>query len=89
MLKNLSRIPYGQCKVYIDDNGNSYLISYTTTVAGIVDGWLSVNGLYSATTRKHIGAYVAEYANINYQEAKKLYEDNYKYNIYTGEVEKI
>ena len=83
----LSAIPYGQATVIKMDNGDIILRSYETDVATITaDGWLIINGLYSATTRKHIGAFVREYANIDYQTAKRLYEDDYAYNIYTGEV---
>jgi hypothetical protein len=38
------------------------------------------------TTRRHISAFVREYANISYQLARELYEKNMIYNIYTGEV---
>lgn len=89
IIKKLSAIPYGQVKVIIDDKGNIGLISYTTQVAQIYDGWLSVNGLYSATTRKHIGAFVREYCGLDYQTAKMLYNNEMQYNIYTGEVEKV
>ena len=83
----LSAIPYGQAIVIKMDNGNIILRSYYTDVAMITaDGWLTINGLYSATTRKHIGAFVREYANIDYQTAKRIYEDGYGYNIHTGEV---
>ena len=56
------------------------------------DGWLEIFGLYSATTRKHIGAFVKEYVIFpngthgDYQFAKKIYNDNYRFNIATGEV---
>ena len=90
MEKKLAKMPYAQAKVIIMDNGAIILRSYYTDVALIqADGWLYIYGLYSATTRRHIGAYVKEYANISYQLAKKLYNDNMKYNIYTGEVAPI
>jgi hypothetical protein len=90
MDKNLSAMPYAQAKVIIMDNGNIILRSYYTDAAMIrSDGWLTINGLYSATTRKHIGAFVKEYANISYQLAKQLYNDKMNYNIYTGEVAPI
>lgn len=83
----LSAIPYGQATVNRHDDGTIVLVSYTTPVAYIeANGWLFIRGLYSATTRKHIGAFVREYANIDYQTAKRIYEDGYGYNIYTGEV---
>lgn len=90
MEKNLSAMPYAQAKVIIMDNGNIVLRSYYTDAAMIrSDGWLTINGLYSATTRKHISAFVKEYANISYQLAKQLYNDKMRYNIYTGEVAPI
>lgn len=85
----LTAMPYAQAAVLKMDNGNIILRSYNTDVILIqADGWMSINGLYSATTRRHIGAFVKEYANISYQLAKQLYNDDYLYNIYTGEVVK-
>ena len=90
MEKKLNKMPYAQAKVIIMDNGNIILRSYYTDVAIIrSDGRLTINGLYSATTRKHIGAFVKEYANISYQLAKDLYLKKMAYNIYTGEVIEI
>ena len=89
MEKKLTNMPYAQAKV-IMENGETILRSYYTNVALIsADGWLTINGLYSATTRKHIGAFMREYTNTSYQLAKQLYNDNMKYNIYTGEVAPI
>lgn len=83
----LSNMPHAQAAVFKMDNGNIILRSYRTDVAIIrCDGWLTINGLYSATTRRHIGAFVKEYANISYQLAKDLFEKGWSYNIYTGEV---
>lgn len=83
----LSAMPYAQAKVRKMDDGSIVLRSYYTDVASIdKNGWLTIYGLYSATTRKHIGAFVREYANIDYQTAKRIYEDGYGYNIYTGEI---
>lgn len=62
------------------------LVSYTTIVATIdTEGWLHINGLYSATTRKHIGWFMRE-LGFTYQLAKQLYNDNADMNIETGEV---
>ena len=61
------------------------LVSYTTVVADLQDGWLTIRGLYSMTTRKHIGWFMRE-LGFTYQLAKQLYEDNKSFNIYTGEV---
>ena len=80
MEKKLSKMPYAQAKVIIMNDGAIVLRSYYTDVALIqADGWLSINGLYSATTRKHIGAFMREYANSNYQLAKMLYENKMIY----------
>ena len=88
-IHNLSAMPYAQAKVHITEH-TIYLVSYKTTVAYIdPEGWLIINGLYSATTRKHIGAFMREYANATYQLAKQIYTDGYAYNIYTGEVVKL
>lgn len=88
--KKLTNLPYAQAKVIIKDDGTIVLRSYNTDVALIqANGWLSINGLYSATTRKHIGAFMREYANLDYQIAKELYENRMKYNIHTGEVAPI
>lgn len=88
-IRKLTSMPYAQAHVEITEEGNIYLYSYVTLVASIEDGWLTVNGLYSMTTRKHIGAFVKEYANATYQCAKQLFEDGYKFNILTGEVVEI
>ena len=86
-IKVLSAMPYAQAHVRIDDNGSVYLISYTTLVAEIdPEGWLRVYGLYSRTTRRHISAFVREYADCDYSLAKLIYEDDMVYNILTGEV---
>jgi len=61
------------------------LYSYTTKVAEVKDGWLRINGLYSMTTRKHIGWFMQE-LGFTYQLAKQLYNDRKEMNIYTGEV---
>lgn len=61
------------------------LISYTTMVAELNNGWLRINGLYSMTTRKHIGWFMRE-LGLTYQLAKHLYENNMEMNIYTGEI---
>ena len=98
MFVKLSKMPYAQAKVQICESGENFrcnLISYNTCVAHIIPGgWVIVNGLYSATTRKHLGAFATEYCDTDYQTLKKCYEKNLTYNIYdkifmdreTGEV---
>ena len=85
--KRLEHCPYGSCGVVF--YGDSiHLVSYTTRVISIdCDGFLSCTGTYSPTTRKHINAFLKEYApSISYQIAKKCYTDSIAINIYTGEV---
>ena len=88
-IKKLSAMPYAQAHVEIDDNGNIYLISYVTLVAGIkADGTCFCNGTYSATTRKHISAFAREYAApLTYYSFKMMYEENITINMETGEVQ--
>ena len=78
---------FAQVKVYEYDNGAVTLISYTTAVIGInPEGWLEVSGLYSRTTIKHIGWFMRE-LGLSYQLAKRLYLNNMRFNIHTGEIE--
>ena len=88
--KKLKYCPYGQAYVTVDENGAISLVSYSTTVI-VIDpmGWLTCYGTYSATTRKHIGAFMKEYTNMNYYNAKDAYLNNYTINIYTGEIIKL
>lgn len=95
MTKNLKYIPYGNAHIEIN-NGNVALVSYVTKVAEIdADGWLTIRGLYSMTTRKHIGAFVKECVifpngeHMTYQDAKWLYEHGNRFNIHTGEIQEI
>lgn len=84
--KNLKSMPYAQAKVIIENN-EIVLRSYQTDVIIVTaDGWLVCTGTYSATTRRHIGAFMREYGYGDYQLAKMLYKDGMKMNIYTGEV---
>lgn len=86
----LKNHPYANCSVSFSD-GCVILKSYETDTV-IIDslGWVSVTGLYSATTRKHIGYFLKEYAPaLSYQYAKRLYENKQAYNLYTGEVKKF
>ena len=83
--KRLAYCPYGQCGVRFE-NGKIILVSYFTYVIEIDnDGWLTCSGTYSATTCKHIRAFMKEYTHTSYYTAKKCYEENKQYNIYTGE----
>lgn len=75
-------------KEYYED-GTIALVSYTTTVAVIdPEGWLSVRGLYSRTTIKHISWFMKEIGS-SYYTAKQLYLDSKEMNIHTGEIRDI
>lgn len=68
------------------NDGTITLVSYYTTVCEInPEGWLTVNGLYSRTTIKHIGWFMKEFG-LTYQHAKEVYTTGIKFNVYTGEV---
>ena len=89
-ITTLSAMPYAQATVRKYEDGTIVLQSYSTADAYIEpDGRLYIRGLYSATTRRHIGAFVKEYANLDYQTAKRIYEDGYGYNIHTGEIVEV
>lgn len=77
--------PFASAGVKFDEHG-THLYSYTTHVATIdPDGWLHVYGLYSATTRKHIGYFLKEYAcGTYYSVARTCYDTNQEYNYRTG-----
>lgn len=79
-------MPYAQAGI-IDRPDGTQLVSYETIVAEVVNSWLHVYGLFSATTRKHIGAYLHEVApRLSYYDAKRCYEDDLEINVETGEV---
>ena len=88
--KCLAFCPNGSCGVVFNENG-IHLISYTTLVCSIDnDEFLSCTGTYSATTRKHISAFLKEFAPmLSYSDAKWCYENDSVINVNTGEVYKI
>lgn len=85
--KRLAYCPYGSAGVN-SYNGCIHLISYTTRVISIDrEGWMECTGTYSATTRKHIGAFLREYApQLNYYDAKRAATENIQINIRTREI---
>lgn len=84
--RNLKDHEYAQARVLLYDDGTIDLISYTTLVCRIFpDGRLECTGLYSRTTIKHIGWFMREYTGGTYYDAKKAYQDNMYFNVYTGE----
>lgn len=82
--------PYAQAALLSYSDGSYALQSYNTIVVEIdPEGWLMVNGLYSMTTRRHIGWFMQEVAHMSYATARGLYQDEMMINIFTGEVKKI
>ena len=85
-IKKLSAMPYAQAHIKKDDNGNIHLFSYVTLVATLTkSGWLTVFGLYSQTTRKHISAFAKEYG-LTFQHFKEYAGAEFDFNTDTGEV---
>ena len=82
---SLKTMPYAQAAI-ISTEDTLILRSYQTDVIIISDGWMTCTGTYSQTTRKHISAFMKEFNFGDYFLAKKLYTDNLKMNIYTGEI---
>ena len=87
----LAKMPYAQACVIITDDGTVLLKSYETIVAAITpERWLTIYGLYSVTTRKHISAFLTEWAApITFSTAKMIYQNMYRININTGEIVSI
>lgn len=80
----LRAMPYAQAHIKHEPN-RIVLVSYTTEVAAIIGGVLVVKGLYSMTTRRHIGAFAAEYADATYEIAKQCYLRKCGFDIVTRE----
>lgn len=88
----LKNMPYAQAKVRRGANYIS-LVSYSTTVIEITDNTLRVYGLYSATTRRHISAFMRE-MGLDYSIAKRCVKEGLRYSLtaraffdpFTGEV---
>ena len=85
--RKLANCPYGSAGVDTYNDGAIALISYTTRVIEIDrDGWMTCTGTYSATTRKHIGAFLKEYApTLCYADVKAIAGTEHRINIRTGE----
>ena len=84
----LAYMPYAKAGVTGSLTHGLVMYSYCTDVIHIdKDGWLTCTGTYSQTTRRHISAFVREYApHFSYYDAKDAYEKRHKLNIYTGEI---
>ena len=82
--KRLSGMEYAQAGI-IYEPACEFLVSYETIVAELTaDGWLTVYGLFSATTRKHLSKW-GRFHGVYYATLKRLYEQGKSRNIYTGE----
>lgn len=82
--------PYGACETW--QAGNiTYLKSYGTLVAFYNEdtNQFYIDGLYSTTTRKHINAFLQEYADIPSFVPYKKYVGKALVNCYTNEIEEI
>ena len=63
---------YGKAYEYTDSFGNIHLVSYHTNVASIdADGRCVVKGLYSATTTRHIKAFLTAH-NLPYSDSRDI-----------------
>lgn len=85
----LEYCPYGSAGVVFPDGGGVVLVSYTTPVCGIdANGMAWCRGTYSATTRKHIGAFCKEYGKgiLDYYTMKALAANREKLDMATGEL---
>ena len=82
-MEKLQAMPYAQAHIIRRPN-RIILVSYATEVAEIIGGVLIVHGLYSATTRKHIGAFARQFGAL-YAIAKKCYTDKVGYDLVLGE----
>lgn len=73
----LAEIPqchYNKCAIYEDNKGNSFLLSYETIVAEIIDNKLKIYGYYSQTTNRHLNTYLYRYG---YKSMGKKDVENY------------
>ena len=84
MTRKFKDHPYAQAHIEETATGVK-LYSYDTCVAETRHGWLRIYGLYSMTTRKHLGWFMRELGQ-TYQLAKQIYEDDKLFNVNTGEV---
>lgn len=88
MFTKFATHPNAQAFIVNRENGDKELFSYKTCACGVYNGWLVVYGLYSATTRKHIGWFMRE-LGLSYQTAKILHKNGITMNIHTGEIQPI
>jgi hypothetical protein len=82
-METLKSMPYAQAHIIRRPNCIT-LVSYKTEVAEIKGGILTVHGLYSMTTRKHIGAFMKEFG-LDYSIAKHCYTHKVGFDIIAKE----
>lgn len=85
--RRLSAMPYAQAGVVLRD-GKAVLMSYSTEAATLntVEGWLTIDCMCSATTRRHVSAFLKEYCPaVSYYDAKAAFNGKYAINVYTGD----
>lgn len=85
--RRLKLMPSAQAGV-IENAEGTHLISYATNVLTVdPEGWMTCNGTYSASTRRHINRFLKEYEipYITYQTAKLCADEGLAVNIHTGE----
>ena len=81
----LDRMPYAQAGVNLV-NGSIVLWSYETLAAEIHGKALYVTCLCSVSTRKHVSAFLKEYApRLSYYDAKRAFQAGRPVDIETGE----
>lgn len=80
--KRLPGMEYAQAGILYEPAAE-FLVSYETIVAELsANGWVHVYGLFSTTTRKHLGRW-AKLHGLTYSDVKKMYDTEHEYNIYT------
>lgn len=83
--RKLKNMPYAQAGVMETENSTD-LISYATNVCSVdKSGWLTCYWNYSASTRKHIGAFGRE-MGFTYQDANYCFKNDCALNLNTGEI---
>jgi len=87
MMKKIRGHESAAARFIVDENNNLRgLRSYSTTVITIDEnGWMTVHGLYSRTTIKHIGWLMRE-LGLSYYTAKDCYLNDIEMNLHTGEI---
>lgn len=88
--RNLSDHASAQCCVKLFDNGDIVLRSYATDVLYCrnENNTMICTGTYSATTRKHIGWFLREYApSVSYADVRDAYDHDEAIVLYPGRIE--